>query len=88
MRKIVSPPQFEKKLIKFLKKNPDLEIKISKIFSLLQKDVNHPLLKTHKLRGKYSLYFSSSITYEHRLIFVYDSDFVYLLTLGSHDDVY
>jgi mRNA-degrading endonuclease YafQ of YafQ-DinJ toxin-antitoxin module len=63
MRKIVVSNQFEKKLLKFLSKNPDLKIKVASVFSLLEKDVNHLSLKTHKLRGGLSLLYSCSILY-------------------------
>ncbi len=88
MRRIVSSPQFDKKLIKFLKKNPDLDGKINSVFRTLEKDVRHPALKTHKLHGILNKFYACTITFQHRLVFDYDQDCVYPHTIGSHDDVY
>ena len=88
MRKIFSSPQFEKKLIRFLQKNPEYDKKIKIVFRLLEKDIYHPTLKTHRLHGKLSFWFSCSITYQYRLAFSFDSKFIYPHTVGNHDDVY
>lgn len=88
MRKIFSSPQFEKKLVRFLQKNPEYEKKIKIVFKLLEKDIRHPTLKTHRLHGKLSFLFSCSIAYQYRLAFSSDSKFIYPHAIGSHDDVY
>jgi addiction module RelE/StbE family toxin len=88
MRKIVVSKQFQKKLILFLRRQPELENKISGVLKLLEKDLNHPLLKTHKLHGVLSKFFACSITYEYRLVFSFDDKFIFPHTIGSHDDVY
>ena len=88
MRKIFSSPQFKKRLIKFLKRNSDLEQKVGSVFKILAKDPKHPTLQTHRLHGKLSQFFACTINYKYRLIFSYDSNFIYPHTIGSHDDVY
>ena len=88
MRKIVVSRQFEKKLILFLRKRPELETKFSSVLKVLEKDLNHPLLKTHKLHGTLSKFFACSITYEYRLVFSFNDKFIFPHTIGSHDDVY
>jgi len=88
MRKIDSPPAFDRRLVKFIKKNPDLKEKIEKVFKLLERDVKHPLLHSHRLSGRLARYFACSITYSYRLIFRFDQDYIYLRAIGSHDEVY
>lgn len=88
MRQIVTSPQFENKLVKFLKKNPNLNNKITSVFRALAVDIKHPILKSHKLHGALSNFFACTLTYEYRLIFYFDQNFVYLHAIGSHNDVY
>ncbi|OGL72994.1 hypothetical protein A3E39_02525 [Candidatus Uhrbacteria bacterium RIFCSPHIGHO2_12_FULL_60_25] len=45
----------------------------------------HPLLKTHKLRGKLQKYWSFSITHSHRIMFEFlDSHSVAFIDIGDH----
>jgi len=88
MRKIDSSLSFDKKLIKFLKKNSDLEKKIKEVFNLLERDVHHSLLHTHRLSGRLSGYFGCTITYNYRLVFRFDNDYIYPRAIGTHDEVY
>ena len=88
MRKIVLSPHCEKELIKILRKNPALESKISKVFRVLETNILDSSIKLHKLHGKFSMLHACSITYQYRLVFSYDKEFVYLHTIGSHDEVY
>ena len=56
--------------------------------------INHPSLKTHKLKGNLDGVWSCSIDYSNRILFRLISgseeneEEILLLTLGSHDDVY
>ena len=88
MRKIIISAQFHKKLVKFLSKNSELKIQIRKTFNILEKDINNPLLKTHKLHGQLSVFYACYITYQYRLVFSYDKKYIYPHTVGSHDEVY
>ena len=88
MRKIVLSPHCEKELIKLLRKNSELESRINKVFRILEANILDSSLKIHKLHGKFSMLYACSITHEYRLVFSYDKEFVYLHTIGSHDEVY
>jgi addiction module RelE/StbE family toxin len=88
MRLIHVSPAFERKLVKFLKKNTYFAIKVDKVFSLLEKDPHHALLDTHKLHGQLAGHYACSISYDVRLIFSYDDMHVYPKSIGSHDEVY
>ena len=88
MRKIIISAQFDKIFSKFVSKNPELKEKLRAVFGLLEKDIKHPLLKTHKLHGGMSVLYACSVTYYYRLAFSYDNKYIYPHTIGSHDDIY
>lgn len=89
MVRIIFPlPSFERKLVKFLKLHKELDPDVTRVVRLLELDINSPLLKTHKLHGKMSVSYACKINYNFRIIFSFDSKYVYLESIGSHDDVY
>ena len=88
MRKVVFTSTFDKKAKHFLRQHPELKPKVSKILELLEKDLLNPSLKTHKLSGDLSACYSCSINYSYRMVFAYDSENVYLISIGKHEDVY
>jgi mRNA interferase YafQ len=51
-------------------------------------DPQDPLLRTHKLKGDLSDYWSFSVDDDLRVLFRWDGDDVFLVNLGSHDQVY
>ena len=51
-------------------------------------DPQDPLLRTHKLKGDLSEYWSFSVDIELRVLFRWDGDDVFLVNLGSHEQVY
>ncbi|MEK7567478.1 MAG: type II toxin-antitoxin system mRNA interferase toxin, RelE/StbE family, partial [Patescibacteria group bacterium] len=66
MRKLLLPKSFENRLGLFLKKHPDAEKRVESVFDLLRKNLNDPLLKTHKLSGKLKKLWACSLGYEYR----------------------
>lgn len=58
------------------------------VIRILSKDVSHPSLKTHKLHGRVGKSYACSINYDYRIVFSYDDKFIYLKSIGNHDDVY
>lgn len=88
MRKLVASKRFQKKLSLFLKRNSYLEHKTLITLSLMERDIFSPSLRTHKLSGKLRAFHGSWIDYHHRITFSYDNDFIYLLNIGDHDEVY
>jgi mRNA-degrading endonuclease YafQ of YafQ-DinJ toxin-antitoxin module len=67
---------------------------IEKTLQQLSEDAYHPSLKTHKLKGDLDGTWSCSIDYSNRILFRFvlspeeDREEIFLLTLGTHDDVY
>jgi len=88
MRQIVSPKSFSKKLKNYLKQYPHLKTKLEGVLALLTKDTKAKSLKTHKLSGKIKYLSACSIDHSHRLVFHYDDEYIYLLNIGTHDEVY
>ncbi len=59
---------------------------------LLEEDVSHPRLKTHKLRGELDGFLACSLGYDLRIVFRFvereGQQAVLLETIGTHDEVY
>ncbi len=86
--KLYTTKTFERKLKQFLKKHPELEKEIEEKLDLLIENPYHPVLKTHRLKGKLKNEFAFHLTYEYRILFVLEKDKIYLTNIGSHDEVY
>ncbi|MEK7592916.1 MAG: type II toxin-antitoxin system RelE/ParE family toxin [Patescibacteria group bacterium] len=71
---------------KLEKKNERLKKAIVKTMGRLQDNPSHPSLRLHKLSGQ-SVY-SISVTMNIRIIIAFRGDDIYLLSVGSHEDVY
>lgn len=55
---------------------------------ILQKNPTDKRLKLHKLTGKLGNCHAISITHEYRLVIYLEDNFIYLLAIGAHDEVY
>jgi mRNA-degrading endonuclease YafQ of YafQ-DinJ toxin-antitoxin module len=90
MFKIVETKIYIKKVRKFFKKHPNLLSKYEKTIFLLEQNPHHPSLRLHKLKGNLKEYFSISLDMEYRIIldFIIIDKEIYLLDIGSHDEVY
>lgn len=51
-------------------------------------DPQDSLLRTHKLKGDLAAYWAFSVDEDLRVLFRSDGDEVFLVNLGSHDQVY
>jgi mRNA-degrading endonuclease YafQ of YafQ-DinJ toxin-antitoxin module len=57
--------------------------------TLFKEDIFTPNLKTHKLKGNLSDYYSISISYSERLVFkILEDGSVYFIEIGPHDICY
>ena len=94
MKNLVWSPKFVRKFKRIAKKNPQLRIQIEKILESLMEDPFDSSLRTHKLKGDLDGVWSCSVDYDNRILFEFIVDIesgeeeIFLLTLGSHDDVY
>jgi mRNA-degrading endonuclease YafQ of YafQ-DinJ toxin-antitoxin module len=51
-------------------------------------DPGDPLLRTHKLKGELADYWAFSVDRDLRVLFRWEGDVAFLVSLGSHDEVY
>ena len=88
--KLYKTKQYDKIEKKFFKKHPDLILKYGDILKKLQIDPFEQSLKTHKLKGNLAPYYACSLNYEFRVVLTIKiiEDELYLINIGSHDDVY
>jgi mRNA-degrading endonuclease YafQ of YafQ-DinJ toxin-antitoxin module len=92
MNELVWSPGFTREAKKFLNCSPNLKDALMLSFELMEQDIFHPLLHTHKLKGKYVVSWACSIDYCNRIIFdllkTGNTTDVLLLSIGTHDEVY
>lgn len=75
---------------KFFKNHSNLIDKYSNILKKLQENPFDKALKTHKLSGKLEGLYSCSLDFQYRIILsiVIVDDKIYLVDIGTHDEVY
>ena len=88
MRALSVSKSAKRKIEAFLKKQPALRSKVERVIGVLLQDTFSAGLDTHKLSGKLGYLYSASITYEYRIVFYFDTDTVYIVNIGSHEEVY
>ena len=88
--KLYRTKYFQKIEKKFFKKHQNLLQKYGTVLKLLQENPFENSLKTHKLKGDLAEYYACSLNYEFRIILTIKiiNDEVYLVNIGSHDEVY
>lgn len=90
--KLLLSPTFKRTLKRLLKKNKELGESIGKTLKLLETDIFHPTLKTHKLKGRFEGSWACSVAYDLRIIFKFiefeNAEAILLQTIGTHDEVY
>lgn len=83
LKKIVYNPRFSKKLNKYSSKGQKTIIDKIKIF--WEKPFS-PTLKTHKLTGKLKDFWSFSVSYNLRVMFIFSKkNVVEFIDIGSHE---
>jgi len=90
MYKLVETKNYIKKVKKFFKKHPNLFSKYEKTIFFLENNPFHPSLRLHKLQGDLKEFYSVSIDLEYRIIidFIIIDKEIFLIDIGSHDEVY
>ncbi|MTJ47175.1 type II toxin-antitoxin system mRNA interferase toxin, RelE/StbE family [Dolichospermum sp. UHCC 0259] len=88
--KLVKDDDYTRKESKLFKKRPHLVDKYGEVLEKLKIDPFDPSLKTHKLKGELSEFYSCSLTYEYRIVcvFLLQDETIILVNIGSHDEVY
>jgi mRNA-degrading endonuclease YafQ of YafQ-DinJ toxin-antitoxin module len=78
--------QFEQKLKRRLQKNPQLRDKVKKQIRLLERDMRHPGLKVHKLKGKRGEEFAYWVEGNVRITFLLTNDYYLFTDVITHDE--
>ncbi len=77
---------FHPTFVRQLKKlSPAIQEDVIETVEIIKQDWRHTALKTHKLRGELSDYYSAKVNYSHRIIFEIHKNNIYLLEVGDHD---
>jgi mRNA-degrading endonuclease YafQ of YafQ-DinJ toxin-antitoxin module len=81
---------FERIFSKYKNKLSDTDRRrLKRQFEIFKEDIFDKRLRTHKLKGTLSEYYAFSINYSDRIVFkILDDGGVFLVDLGSHDEVY
>jgi addiction module RelE/StbE family toxin len=94
MNQLTWTNRFTRAVKRSIKRNPDLGSKIDFAFKLLEENINHPLLHTHKLKGELEGSYACTVDYDYRMIFDILSNAsvglteILLLSFGTHKEVY
>jgi addiction module RelE/StbE family toxin len=94
MRTLIWSKTFLRTFKGLIKKRPDKKEEIEKTLRLLVDNPLNPKLETHKLKGKLSGTWACSFGYDLRIIFDFirdknkEEDDIFLIEIGTHDEVY
>ena len=93
MRTLIWSNTFLRAFKRLMRKHPDLRKEVEETLELLMQDPFMPLLETHKLKGKLLGSWACSIGYNFRIIFDFvenkqNENDIFLITMGTHDEVY
>ncbi len=94
MRTLLWSGSFVRASKRVIKRNPYLRKDIEKTLNDLTEDPFLPQLETHKLKGKLSGSWGCSVGYDLRIVFDFvanedqGEDNIFLIDIGTHDEVY
>ena len=94
MRTVIWSNAFARSFKRWMRKRPDLHNDIAEALRLLVVNPFAPQLETHKLKGKLSGSWACSAGYDLRIVFDFvkaekdTEDDIFLLAIGTHDEVY
>jgi addiction module RelE/StbE family toxin len=94
MRKLFWGKTFIRAVKRTSRRHPDLVEILPTALQLLSEDPFAPPLETHKLKGKLSGSWACKVGYDLRIIFDFvksqeqGEDYILLLEIGSHEEVY
>jgi mRNA-degrading endonuclease YafQ of YafQ-DinJ toxin-antitoxin module len=88
--RLVFPESYRRREAAFIKRHPGLIERYKQVLKLLELNPAHPLLKLHKLKGKFKDKYAISINYAYRIViaFVVIENEIILIDIGHHDEVY
>lgn len=93
MRTLIWSNAFVRAFRRMGERRPELRKELQESLDLLTMNPFHPQLETHKLKGKLAGTWACSAGYDLRIIFEFvkskdSEDAIFLIELGTHDEVY
>jgi addiction module RelE/StbE family toxin len=94
MKTLVWNERFRRAFKRLVRKSPAIQEKVLSALATLERDPFAPSLKTHKLQGDLKGLWACSVEHDCRIIFELKQDqasgeeFLFLVNIGSHDEVY
>lgn len=90
--KVLRTNRFVRQAKKYIRRNPEAAESISRTIMLLSANPDDPKIKTHKLKGDMTGFWSVSAGYDLRIIFKFTDhegqEAIMLHGIGTHDEVY
>lgn len=86
--KIFLSSAYLKSFRKLKKKNPKIILTVKEKIALFKLNPTHPSLRLHKLQGKKLSLWSFWIKSDLRITFIYVSEGVLFINIGTHEEVY
>ena len=89
MPRLLTKKSYERQLLKFRKKHPELREQYFKTLTILESNPFHPSLRLHKLHGRLKEYHSVSVNLQYRIMidFVIKDDMILLISIRGHDEM-
>ena len=94
MNELVWSATFVRAYRRIVRRHPDLRERIEEVLRQLAMDPFDPKLHSHKLKGDLAGVWACVVSYDCRILFQFvqnpesGEDEIFLLTIGSHDEVY
>lgn len=94
LKTLVWSSAFVRSVKRLISQNPQFRSSLGQTLDKLARDPFNPSLRTHKLNGELAGRWSCSVDRSNRILFKFTKDNasgreeIFLLTMGSHDEVY
>ena len=88
MKILVFSSSFKRAFKTIIRRRPDLKSKIEDKLRLLATNPYHPILRTHKLKGKLLGAWACTVEYDFAENKGTQEQEILLIDIGSHDEVY
>ena len=94
MRTLVWSSAFLRAFRRAVRRQPEIRPRVERVLRLVSEDPFQPALRSHKLKGDLAGAWACTVDYDNRILFelVQNPDSgeeeIFLLTMGTHDEVY
>ena len=94
MRTLVWSAAFRRAFKRAVRRQPALRSRVERALRQLAEDPFQPALHSHKLKGELAGAWACTVDYDNRILFEFvqnpesGEEEIFLLTMGTHDEVY